>query len=83
MARRTDHWFVSVEVPRRRRLESRSRPARETKTFPTEDKAKQYAKEMLADRHKIIAGTLLGPHQSGRRIISGSELNRWIEEEEK
>jgi hypothetical protein len=81
MARR-DRWFVSVEVPRQGRVTSTKGPARETKTFPTEAEAKQYAKEMLSERNKIIAGTLLNPHQPVRRIVSGSELYRWIEEEE-
>jgi hypothetical protein len=81
MARRTvtNHWFVSVEAPRRARWTH----ARETKTFPTEAEAKRYAKEMLSERNKIIAGTFLSAHQPVRRIISGSELHRWIEEEEK
>jgi hypothetical protein len=68
----TNHWFVSVEAARRGRLESRNRTARETKTFPTEAEAKQYAKEMLSERNKIVAGTLLSEHQPVRRIISGS-----------
>ena len=42
--------------------------------------AKRYAKEMLAEERKIIAGTLLGPHQPVRRIISGSQVHRWIAE---
>ena len=53
---------------------------RETKTFPTEAEAKQYAKEMLSDSHKIIAGTLLNGYQPVRRIISTSELHHRIEE---
>ena len=79
----TNYWFVSVEVPRRGRrasLKAHAAHARETKSFPTEAEAKQYAKEMLSERNKIIAGT---EHQPVRRIISGSELFRWIEEEEK
>jgi len=54
-------------------------PVRRTKTFPTEAEAKQYAKEMLSETDKIIAGTMLSAHQPVRRIISGSELYRWIE----
>jgi len=82
-SRDTDLWFVSFKVPRRLRLDSPQQPVRRTKTFPTEAEAKQYAKEMLSERNRIIAGTLLSPHQPVRRIISGSELHRWIEEEEK
>jgi hypothetical protein len=71
----TDRWFVSVEVPK---LPRGTRLARQTKTFPTEAEAKQYAKEMLSDSHKIMAGTLLNHCQPVRRIIPASELNRWI-----
>jgi hypothetical protein len=80
MARRTrtDNWFVSVEALRPERLE-RWTPRRETRTFPTEAEAKQYAKEMLSERNKIIAGTLLNGYQPVRRIIPTSELNRWVE----
>jgi hypothetical protein len=82
MARRTGthRWFVSVEAPREPRLGSRA-SVRQTKTFPTEAEAKQYAKEMLLSEQKnVVAGTLLSAHQPTRRIISGSELYRWIEE---
>ena len=81
MARRTvtDHWFVSVEVIRGERP-ARWTPRRETKTFPTEDDAKHYAKEMISEDNKIIAGTLLNGYQPvRRRIIPASELNRWID----
>ena len=83
MARRTrtDNWFVSVEALRPERLE-RWTPRRETRTFPTEAEAKQYAKEMLSERNKILAGTLLSPDQPVRRIITAAELHHWIEEEE-
>jgi hypothetical protein len=36
---------------------------------------------MLSDSRKVIAGTLLSPHQPTRRFISGFEIYRWIEEE--
>ena len=84
MARRTviDHWFVSVEAPRHvRRIAEKRAFVRQTKTFPTEREAKQFAKAMLSDGMKIIAGTM-NPHQPIRRIISASEISQWIEEEE-
>ena len=56
--------------------------ARQTKTFSTEAEAKQFAKEMLSNKYKIVAGTLLSADQPARRFISGSQLYRWIEEEE-
>ena len=81
MARRrvTAHWFVSVEEPKERPLPSRA--ARQTTTFPTEAEAREFAKEMFDDGRKIMAGTLLSAHQPTRRIISGWELRRWLEEE--
>jgi hypothetical protein len=84
MARHTvkNHWFVSVEVPKQLRLASRNKPARQTKTFSSETEAKQFAKQMLSNKYKIVAGTLLSADQPARRIISGSQLIRWIEEEE-
>jgi len=51
-------------------------------TFPTETEAKQFAKEMLTNKYRIVAGTLLSADQPARRIISGPQLYRWIEEEE-
>jgi hypothetical protein len=78
MAKRTvtDCWFVSVEAPKL--LGRRSASARQTETFPTEAEAKRHAKDMLSDRNKVFAGTLLSA--SVRRFISGSELHSWIEE---
>ena len=73
MARRKviNHWFVSVAVPKQG-----YGPAfvRRTETFPTEADAKQFAKEMLSEKHHIVAGTLLDPYLPVRRIISGSQL---------
>jgi hypothetical protein len=84
MARRTvpNHWFVSSVVPRKLRLGTTPRTfARETKTFPTEAEAKQYANQILSERKNVIAGTFLSGHQPTRRIISGRALLRWIGEE--
>ena len=78
MARPTkiDRWFVTVEMPSSQRVQF----PRQTKTFSTEAEAKQYAKEMLAEGGKIMAGTLLDPRQPKRRIISSLQVHRWIEE---
>jgi hypothetical protein len=66
----------SVEIQSLQRV----RPFRQTKAFPTEAEAKQYVQEMLTEGKKIIAGTLLDPHRPERRIISGSQVDRWIVE---
>jgi hypothetical protein len=50
------------------------------KTFSTEAEAKLYAKECWPKERNIIAGTLLGPDQPARRIISSSQVDRWIAE---
>jgi hypothetical protein len=55
------------------------------KTFPTETDAKQFAKQMLSEKHQmekhhIVAGTLLGAYLPVRRIISGSQLYSWVRE---
>jgi hypothetical protein len=76
----TDHWFVSVEKPKKRPSSSRS-PTRLTTTFRTEAEAKQFAKEMVADGRNVMAGTLLSAQQPTRRIVSGWKLRRWIEED--
>ena len=84
MARRTakNHWFVSVAEPKQVHGQI---SARRTETFPTESDAKQFAKEMLSEKHhmekhRIVAGTLRGGYLQVRRIISGSQLNSWVKE---
>jgi hypothetical protein len=52
----TDHWFVSVETPRDWRLVSKRAPARQTKTFPAQSEAEHFAKAMLSDGKRIMAG---------------------------
>ena len=86
MARRTvkNHWFVSVAVPK----QGPGQPfVRRTETFPTETDAKQFAKEMLSEKHHkekhhIVAGTLRGGYLPVRRIISGSQLYSWVREQD-
>jgi len=84
MARRTmkDHWFVSVEAPKQLRRAFPYKLSRQTKTFPTEADAKQFAREMLSEKHRIFAGTLLGVHLPVRRFISGSQLYSWVREQD-
>jgi hypothetical protein len=78
----TNHWFVSVETPKRLRLFSfAARRPRETKSFPTETEAKQFAIEMLSKERKVTAGTL-SPHQPIRRTVTASEVHQWIGEKE-
>jgi hypothetical protein len=77
----TNHWFVSVETPKQLRFFSFAAPRpRETKSFPTETEAKQFAIAMLSEGRKVTAGTL-SPHRPIRRTITASEINQWIGEE--
>jgi hypothetical protein len=76
----TNHWFVSVETPRHLRLRFAVPRARETKSFPTEIEAKQFAKAMLSEGRKVTAGTL-SPHQPIRRTVTASEIHQWIAED--
>ena len=84
MARHTNlinHWFVSVNTLKQQGpVSSRAPSARQTKSFPTEDEAKKFAKAKLSEGMKVTAGTL-SPHQPIRRNITALEINRWIEEE--
>jgi hypothetical protein len=80
-------WFVSVEIPKQLQLASPKKSARQTKTFPTETDAKQFAKAKLSEKHHmekhhIVAGTLLGAYLPIRRIISGSQLYSWVREQD-
>jgi hypothetical protein len=85
MARRTiiiNRWYVSIDRPSQQRPSlSRASSPRQSKSFPTEIEAKQFAKAMLSDGYKVTAGTL-NPYQPRRRIITTSEINQWIEEKE-
>jgi hypothetical protein len=80
-ARRSRQPLRRSSAPRERRVVSPMTFARQTKTFPTEAEAKQFAKEMLlSDRKNIISGTLLSDHDPARRIISGWDVRRWTED---
>jgi hypothetical protein len=71
-----DTWYVSFE-------QKRMRPAkrafsRSTKTFRSELKAKEFAKQKLTETQKISAGTL-NPHLP-KRVISSAQMIQWLEE---
>ena len=77
-----NHWYVSIERPDQWRPRSSRAPApRQTKSFPTEIEAKQFARVMLSNGLKVMAGTI-NPHLPRRRISSASEIEQWIEESE-
>jgi hypothetical protein len=75
-----NRWYVSVQAPSDwRPTTSRSPYRRKTKSFPTEDEAKHFAKAMVSEGLKVIAGTL-SPHEPRRRTITAAQIDRWIEE---
>jgi hypothetical protein len=76
-----DDSLVSVEAPKQWRIAPKREHTRDTITFPTESEARQFAKAMLSDGIKIMAGPL-HPHQPMRRIVGSSETNQWIERDE-
>lgn len=74
-----NHWYVSIEGPNEWRPNSSRAPApRLSKSFQTENEAKQFAREMLFKGLKVIAGTM-NSHLP-RRLIVTPEIERWIDE---
>ena len=51
---------------------------RATETFRSELKAKEFAKQKLADSQNVTAGTL-NPHLP-KRVISSAQMSQWLEE---
>jgi uncharacterized protein (DUF2461 family) len=71
-----DTWYVSFEqkrISRAKRAFSRS-----TETFCSELKAKEFAKQKLAETQNVSAGTL-NPHLP-KRVISSAQMIQWLEE---
>jgi hypothetical protein len=74
LAKPVNRWFVSV------RPVGGAWNLRQTKGFPTETEAKQFAKAMLSKTSYVTAGTIT-PHQPRRRTIDASEIDQWIKED--
>src|SRR5450631_1982171 len=74
-----NHWYVSIDRPILRRPTSLRAPSpRQSKSFPTEIEAKQFARAMLSEGFKVMAGTM-NPHLP-RRLVVASEIDRWIDD---
>ena len=67
-------WYISFE-PRARATPRRYR--RETKTFPTEKAAMDFARAIFPDSSRIAAGTL-NPVRPKRVIASKHLLSSWL-----
>ena len=71
-----DTWYVSFE---QKRISPAKRAfSRATETFSSELKAKEFAKQKLADTQNVTAGTL-NPHLP-KRVISSAQMIQWLEE---
>jgi hypothetical protein len=71
-----DTWYVSFE---QKRISPGKRAfSRATETFRSELKAKEFAKQKLADTQNVTAGTL-NPHLP-KRVISSAQMSQWLEE---
>jgi hypothetical protein len=75
LAKPINSWYVLV------RPVGATWHARQTKGFPTETEAKQYAKAMLSDGNYVTAGSM-SPHQPTRRTIDASEVDEWIKKKD-
>jgi hypothetical protein len=65
-------WYVSFDLPRRRRALIRA-----TETFSNEREAKQFARAKLVDTPNVTAGTL-NPHLP-KRTIAARQMLEWLE----
>ena len=72
-------WYVTFEVQQRGIL-PRQRSPRETRTFPTEQEAKLFAREKLNEGLAVFAGTI-NPHLP-RRLIPSSAIHEWLADEQ-
>jgi hypothetical protein len=66
-------WYVSFELPRRKRSF-----VRVTETFPNERAAKEFERAKLVDMPNVTAGTL-NPHLP-KRTIAATQILEWLEE---
>jgi hypothetical protein len=69
-------WYVSFELPRRRRPNRAH--ARATETFPNELEAKKFARAKLVDTPNVTAGTL-NPHLP-KRTIAATQILEWLKD---
>jgi hypothetical protein len=73
-----NHWYVSIDRPIQRwKTATRGALPRQSKSFPTEIEAKQFARAMLSAGFKVMAGTMNA--QLPRRLVVASEIDRWID----
>jgi hypothetical protein len=71
-------WYVTFEVHKRGTSLRRQSP-RATKTFETEKKAKEFAREKFNEGLTVHAGTI-NPHLPRRTILS-NDIPTWLDDE--
>jgi hypothetical protein len=72
--RGSGHWYVSYTV---KSDDGSPRYARKTRTFDSEELAKLFARDLVADNLCPTAGTI-NPH-SPKKIISTAAMAAWLE----
>jgi hypothetical protein len=72
--REPGQWYVSYSV---KSDDGSRRYARKTRTFDTEEHAKLFAREIVADNLRPTAGTI-NPH-SPKKVISATAMENWLE----
>ena len=70
-------WYVTFEVKERGALRRRPSP-RETRTFETENDAKDFARARLDEGLSVFAGTI-NPHVP-KRLVVASNIASWLGE---
>jgi hypothetical protein len=70
-------WYVSIYVPRE---DTSGHYSRRSRTFTSEDDAKQFARTRLAEGVEVSAGTL-NPVRP-KRIIGPLQIERWLTEQD-
>jgi hypothetical protein len=71
--REPGQWYVSYTV---KPDDGSRRYARKTRTFDTEEHAKLFAREIVADNLRPTAGTI-NPH-SPKKVISATAMATWL-----
>jgi hypothetical protein len=75
---KNDTWYVSYSPDKSSRALDKALPGgRVTRTFKSEDEAKQFAREIIEKGWTVSAGTL-NPHQP-RQTIAPRLIEKWAD----
>jgi hypothetical protein len=70
-------WYVTFEIKKRGALRKRRTP-RMTRTFETENEAKDFARARLDEGLSVFAGTI-NPHVP-KQLVVASNISSWLGE---